>query len=239
MKLFTGWPLAVGLVLSATAAAAQVPAYVDGPYRARPYYAVVAPHPPLPPGYVYGSYGYGPGYAPIALVPPHEVYNIIRRAGFSPLDAPRQRGFVYRVAVIDRGGEDGRLIIDARSGRILRFVQTWQQGSPDDRAWSSPSGPPDQLSPSISGSARPGAPQVAGRSVSVPKPSPLAARQPEPAKPLMDAAKPPTEPSTQQAAAQTKPDTSPATTGSVGQVQARPAEPILATQEMPKAQGLE
>ena len=49
-------------------------------------------------------------------------HRIIREAGFSPLGIPRQRGFIYTIAVIDRGGEDGRLVIDARSGRILRFV---------------------------------------------------------------------------------------------------------------------
>src|SRR5215510_14227442 len=136
MKLFTGWVLAAGLALTATAASAQVAGpsrvsdfggpYVDQPYRGGPYYAPppaeVAPPPALPPRYGYGGYGpgYAPGYAPAALLPPHEVYNIIREAGFSPLGVPRQRGFIYTIAVIDRGGEDGRLVIDARSGRILR-----------------------------------------------------------------------------------------------------------------------
>src|SRR5262245_33654345 len=104
MKLFTGWVLAAGLALSATAVNAQVPGpsrvsdfsspYVDGPYRGGPYYGP-PPAEVAPPRYGYGpgpgygaygpSYGYGPGYAPAALVPPHEVYNIIREAGFSPL----------------------------------------------------------------------------------------------------------------------------------------------------------
>ena len=252
MKLFTGWALAAGLALSATAAAAQVPTsrisdfngpYVDGPYRGRPYYAPppveVAP-PPLPPRYGYGSgYGsYGPGYAPAPLVPPHEVYNIIREAGLSQLGVPRQRGFIYSIAVIDRSGEDGRLIIDARSGRVLRFVPAWQHGAPYDGAWNSSYGPPGPLAPPA-GSARPGVPQVAARSVPVPKPSPLVARQQEPAKSSMDG-KPPTEPSTKQASAQVKPvDNSPTTTGSVGNLQNGTTPPILPTQEMPTAQGLE
>src|ERR1700752_797960 len=163
MKLFTGWVLATGLALTATAASAQVAGpgrvsdftgpYVDGPYRGGPYYAPppaeVAPPPPLPPRYGYGpGYGaYGPGYAPAALVPPHEVYNIIREAGFSPLGIPRQRGFIYTIAVIDRGGGDGRLVIDARSGRILRFVPAWQNGGPYDGAWNSSYGPPGPLPP--------------------------------------------------------------------------------------------
>src|SRR5215468_10964913 len=203
MKLFTGWVLAAGLALTATAASAQVAGpgrvsdftgpYVDGPYRGGPYYAPspaeVAPPPPprygYGPGYGYGAYG--PAYAPAALVPPHEVYNIIREAGFSPLGIPRQRGFVYTIAVIDRGGEDGRLVIDARSGRILRFVPAWRRGAPydGDGAWNSSYGPPGPLppAPGLRSSLNPpaSAPQVASRSVPVPKPSPLAAKPAEPA----------------------------------------------------------
>jgi len=211
MKLFTGWVLAAGLVLTATAASAQVAGpgrvsdftgpYVDGPYRGGPYYAPpaeVAPPPQLPPRYGYGAYG--PGYAPAALVPPHEVYNIIRGAGFSPLGIPRQRGFVYTIAVIDHGGEDGRLVIDARSGRILRFVRAWQNGSPyEGGAWNSPYGPPGPLPPGdVRSDLKPPAPapRVASRSVPVPKPNPLAAKPTaEPAKPAAaEAAKPAPEP---------------------------------------------
>lgn len=253
MKLFTGWALAAGLVLSATAASAQMPGpsrvsdfsapYVDGPYRGGPYYAPppeVAP----PPRYGYGAYG--PGYAPAALVPPHEVYNIIREAGFSPLGIPQQRGFIYTIAVIDRGGEDGRLVIDARSGRILRFVPAWQHGAPyDGGAWNSSYGPPGPLPPTgFRSDLKPpaSAPQVASRGVPMPKPNPLAGKQPaEFTKPAAEAAKPAIVPTTQQAAvAVARPaDAGPATTATIGQVQAKPATTILPTQEMPKAQGLE
>lgn len=70
--------------------------------------------------------GYGPdyGYAPgPALLAPQEVYAILRENGFSPLGVPRQRGYVYVIAVLDRSGEDGRLTIDGRSGQIIRFVR--------------------------------------------------------------------------------------------------------------------
>jgi len=271
MKLFTGWVLAAGLALTASAASAQVlgPSrvsdfsgpYVDGPYRGGPYYApppAEVPSPP-PPRYGYGGYGpsYAPGYAPAALLPPHEVYNIIREAGFSPLGIPQQRGFVYTIAVIDREGEDGRLVIDARSGRILRFVPAWQNGAPyDGGAWNSSYGPPGPLSPApaaqTSARAPASAPHVASRNVPVPKPSPLAARQAMgPAMPAEAAAakpasgpvasKPAAEPPTQQATAtQVRPaEAAPATTATTGQIQAKPAPTILPTQEMPKAQGLE
>lgn len=258
MKLFTGWVLAAaftvgGLALGATAAEAQVVGpsrvsdfggpYVDAPYRGNPYYA---PPPaevgPPPPRYGYGGYGpgYAPGYAPAALVPPYEVYNIIRQAGFSPLGIPQQRGFVYTIAVIDRGGEDGRLVIDARSGRILRFVPAWQNG-----ARNSAYGPPGPLPPMahLGSGPRPPAsvPKVASRSVPVPKPSPLASKQSsEPAKPTAEAPKPASEQQSQQAAAvQAKPaDATPATIGQASG-EARSVPTIKPTQEMPKAQGLE
>lgn len=278
MKLFTGWALAAGLVLTATAADAQgfgpyrvsdfSGPYVDGPYRGGPYYAPPPVEVAPPPRYGYGGYGpgYAPGYAPAALLPPHEVYNIIREAGFSPLGIPRQRGLIYTIAVVDRGGEDGRLVIDARSGRILRFVPAWQHGAPyEGGAWNSSYGPPGPLPPAaprsdLRSDAKPSAagPRVASRSVPVPKPSPQAAKpavEPakpaqtaaakpvaEPAKPAAEAvAKPAAEPAAQQAAVtQAKPaDPAPATTGTIGQTQAKPAPGILPTQDMPKAQGLE
>ena len=272
MKLFTGWVLAAGLALTAGAASAQVlgPSrvsdfsgpYVDEPYRGGPYYApppAEVPPPPPPPRYGYGGYGpgYGPGYAPApaALVPPHEVYNIIREAGFSPLGMPQQRGFIYTIAVIDRGGEDGRLVIDARSGRILRFVPAWQNGAPyDGGAWNSSYGPPGPLPPvpGLRSNARPpaSAPQVASRSVPMPKPSSLAAKQaPDPAKPAGVAAakpvavpvasKPATALPTQQAAATQVKSIVEAVPATTGQTQAKPVPNILPTQEMPKAQGLE
>ena len=122
MKLFTG-SLAAGLVLLAAGAQAQVP-YGNGrsPYAAAsdfdaPYAGGTALQIPGP------RYGYGP-----SLLPSTEVYAVLRDNGFSPLGIPRLRGFVYTIAVIDRGGEDGRLIIDARNGRIIRFMPAYRMG---------------------------------------------------------------------------------------------------------------
>src|SRR6267154_1655012 len=120
MKLFTGWAVSAGLVLVAAAANAQVlapggigPATrvsdVGSPYAAMP--------PEAPP----------PGYGP-RLLPPMEVYSIVRESGFSPLGIPQQRGLVYTISVIDRGGDDGRLVIDARTGRIIRFMPAYRMG---------------------------------------------------------------------------------------------------------------
>src|SRR4029079_773310 len=127
MKFFTGCVAAATLALAVTAGPArilaQVPvngiaggAYIavsdfDGPYGP----PEVAP----PPRYGYGYEERGP--APV-LLPSTEVYAVLRENGFSPLGIPRVRGESYTIAVIDRRGEYGRLVIDARDGRILRFM---------------------------------------------------------------------------------------------------------------------
>lgn len=80
-----------------------------------------------------GPYGYGSHAAiPSArfarpldarpMLPPVQVVSILRATGYSPLGRITQRGWIYTVAVLDPGGDDGRLIIDARTGRILRFI---------------------------------------------------------------------------------------------------------------------
>jgi hypothetical protein len=266
MKLFTGWVLAAGLVCAGSAADAQMLSpysrasdfggpyseapygrpYSEAPYRGGPYYAAPPQEVPAPP-----RYGYGYGAAP-ALLPPHEIYNIIREAGFSPLGIPQQRGYVYTIAVIDRGGEDGRLVIDGRSGRIIRFMPAWQMGGHFNdtlNMTNGPAGVPPQATQApqttqapqatqVRGTPRPpgSVPRVASRTVPVPKASPLA--RPAVAEPASAKA---AEVPQQSAAVQTKPAEAsppPAATATIGQ--AKPsAQAILPTQEMPKAQGLD
>lgn len=259
MRLFTGCVLA-SLALGAAAADAQVlgPSrvsdfsgpYREAPYRGGPYFAPppAAVEVPAPaPRYGYGQrYDQGYGYEPAGLLPPHEVYTIIREAGFSPLGIPRQRGFVYTISVIDRGGDDGRLVIDARSGRIIRFTPAWQISRNYDGAFNS-YGPPGLPPPAhVAAASRlpDPAPRVASRSVPVPKPNPLAAgAASEPARlPPKTAAKPPAEAPKQQAAV-AQPQTVPAAppvAAPVAEAQAKPVAPaIQPTQDMPKAQGLD
>ena len=231
MKLFTG-SLAAGLVLFAAGAQAQAP-YGNGraPYAVvsdfdAPYAAVQPELPPETPG---PGYGYGP-----SLLPSTEVYTVLRENGFSPLGIPRLRGFVYTIAVIDRGGEDGRLIIDARNGRIIRFIPAYRMGGRFGQEptviYGSPAAPPPPTH--AAGSVPPprGSAKVASRSVPVPVPKakPLAAK-PAPA-PVQQAAAPPSKPAEVQAAPQAL------TTGSVP---AKPAPQIAPTQAMPEVQGLE
>jgi hypothetical protein len=236
MKFFTG-SLAAGLVLLAGSAQAQVP----GPYVAAsdvetPY--AVAPRPVPGPSYLPGPrYGNGP-----SLLPSTEVYSVLRDNGFSPLGIPRLRGFVYTIAAIDRGGADGRLIIDARNGRIIRFLPAYRMGGDnyyeEQSALHGPFGaqppqamarPPQAQAPDqVQAEPRPSRPaHVASRTVPMPKASPIAAK-PAPA-PVQQATAPAPKSAEVQAAA-------PVTTGSAP---AKPIPSIAPTQDMPTAQGLE
>ncbi|HEY5128115.1 MAG TPA: hypothetical protein VIJ35_12640 [Bradyrhizobium sp.] len=231
MKLFTGWVLSAGLVLTAAAANAQVLA----PYEiGRSPYAVVSdiqgPHAAMPPPV--------PRYGP-TLLPPQEVYTVVRDSGFSPLGIPRQRGLVYTIAVIDRGGDDGRLVIDARTGRIVRFLPAYRMGdnfNGDLSVTYGPAGPP-AVKPGRGGPRPPGSiPHVASRTPAVPMPKASPPPHAGEVKPL--AARPAAEqPAQQSAAVQAKPADTP-TTPPAAAVEAKPPQ-ILPTQEMPKAQGLE
>ena len=229
MKLFTGC-LAAGLVVATAGAQAQVAAPPYGVERSPTttvsgvggLYAAALPDAPGP------RYGYGP-----TLLPPHEVYTVVREAGFSPLGIPRQRGFVYAIAVIDRSGGDGRMIIDARDGRIVRFMPSHRIGNNFNEDLSVLEGPPGALPPPthVRGTPRPprSIPHVASHTVPVPKASPLAT-------------KPEAQPAQQQSAAtQPKPAEAPAAPPAVtiGLAPAKPTAQIAPTQDMPKVQVLD
>jgi len=221
MKLFTG-SLAAGLLLLAAGAQAQVP-YGNGRYAAASDFD--APFAAIPREIPGPRYGYGP-----SLLPSTEVYAVLRDNGFSPLGIPRLRGFVYTIAVIDRGGEDGRLIIDARNGRIIRFMPAYRMGDQFNEESRVIDGSPGAPPPAhASGSPRPG-PKVASRTVPVPKANPLAAKSAAP-EPVKQAAAPAANPGEVQAAAPPA-----VTTGSAPE---KPVAQIAPTEEMPKPQGLE
>ncbi|MGF6308336.1 hypothetical protein ABIB82_003559 [Bradyrhizobium sp. i1.8.4] len=265
MKLFTGSVAAAALALSAASAQAQLatparigsPSFVrvsdmDGPYAAMPEV-------PPPPRY---------GRVP-SLLPPVEVYTVLRENGYLPLGAPQQRGFVYTISVIDQGGDDGRLVIDARDGHIIRFAPAFRLGDNYEEEMSATYGPVGpMLRPIQARVPRPPAPipHVASR-VPVPKRSPLAAKAQAPAAQapapaaqaaVPQAAAPAPSPGqaaapapAEQAAAAPKPAEAQAaapqpvqqaeapTVGQAAPPPATPAPAILPTQEMPKVQGLE
>src|ERR1700704_398514 len=136
MKLFTGLVVAAGLVLGTTAAQAQVAPVSDvgGPGLGGGPYAAMPPEAPRP--------GYGP-----MLLPQTEVYTVVREAGLSPLGIPNLRGFVYTIAVIDRSGNSGRLIIDAPPGRPLRWESAHGMGDSFNDDPNVIYGPPGTLPP--------------------------------------------------------------------------------------------
>jgi hypothetical protein len=153
MKLFTRWVMSAGLVLTAAAAAnAQgLAPYGIGGSRYAPVSDIEGPGPyaampPEAPGPRYG--GPMPRYGgPMMLLPPQEVYAVVRESGFSPLGAPHQRGFVYIISVINRAGDDGRLVIDARSGRIIRFIPAYRMGDNFNEDLTATYGPVGPLPP--------------------------------------------------------------------------------------------
>ena len=252
MKLFTGWIMSAGLVLAATSANAQMVAPTEaGNARYQAASDVGGPYAAMPPD------APAPGYGP-RLLPGTEVYTVVRENGFSPLGIPQQHGYFYTIAVIDRGGEDGRLVIDARDGRIVRFVPAYRVGSNYDEAvppaYPAAAGPLPPIN-QARGVPRPPAsvPHVASRTPPVPLPKAMPPRAAEPpVAARSDATRPDTNadaksdrgaaPPPQAMAMQTKPvelSKSPQNTAPAP-IDTKPAAPQLQpTQEMPKVQGLE
>jgi hypothetical protein len=71
---------------------------------------VPPPYPgPVPPGYEAG-------------LPPQEVNAIVRSTGLRPLGPPMRHGPAYVVRAIDPDGEEVRVVINARTGRITKVI---------------------------------------------------------------------------------------------------------------------
>lgn len=72
------------------------------------------------------AYYYGGRVAPPApldgALPSYEVAAILHSGGYLPLGGPIRRGDFYVVAAMHPSGDDGRVVIDAYSGRVVRFV---------------------------------------------------------------------------------------------------------------------
>jgi hypothetical protein len=247
MKLVAGWVVSAGLVLAATTASAQVLAPVGaGPSPYRPVSDFEGPYgsmPPAPPPYQPAPYAppapyaspapYPYAYEP-ALMPPHEVYAVLREHGFQPLGIPRRLGQVYEISAIDPAGDDGRLVIDGRTGRIIRFMPAYW-GDRSEYAPRSPYGAHAAMPrPGVRDAPRPPAtvPHVASRTAPLParKPALASARSAEPVRsaPQRPAEQGPVQVQASLAASQ------PVTSSEV-----RPQPQIGPTQAMPPVQGLE
>jgi hypothetical protein len=192
MKLFSAWVMSAGLVLVAGAANAQMLAPYDAgrsPYAAAS--DIDGPYAAMPPDET------APRAGPM-LLPAREVYTVVRENGFSPLGIPQQRGLFYTIAVIDRGGADGWLVIDARNGRVVRMMRSDRMGDNANGELTQQYGPVGAQPPvsTIRGGPRPPAsiPRVASRtpSVPIPKAAPLRADEPKTlaAKPAPEPAQP-------------------------------------------------
>ncbi|RTL51858.1 MAG: hypothetical protein EKK40_10150 [Bradyrhizobiaceae bacterium] len=211
-------------------------------YDPRGIYAGV--YPGMPPGY-YGREIDRP------LVAPDQIAAMLRSTGFSLLGPINRRGWVYTAAVLNRRGDDGRIIIDARTGAIIRFLPAFSINERTDRELTTLYGPPGPPMPPPSAeiyhAPRPPAkapkPKLASRTPSsVPLP-----HAPPPARPGMapaPAAAAPTKPPVIAAAPEAaKPaETQPAEAKPAAPppAPAKPAEVELKpTQDMPPMQTLE
>ena len=264
MKVLVGLIAAAGIAISAGTASAQgvyprVASDLDGPYADEPYterpFAEPPPYAALPPrvysphysGRTYDERTYDdPGYVP-AVLPPTAVYGILRDRGYSPLGIPQQRGFVYTISVISPDGDDGRLVIDARSGRILRFMPAYRLGDRMNKEITVSYGPAGAPLPvtTLGAPPRPPAamPKLASRTPNVPLPKPMPARVvATPTKPVAPktAAVPVAKPVDAQASIQQQPaaaakNVAPSLPPAV--IEAKPT--AQSSQEMPPVQGLE
>lgn len=118
--------LAAAMVTASVTMASAQPYYGYGPRGVMPPpmpspyggpVVVVPPPPPMMrPPVVTGVPPYEPG------IPSYEVVHILRTTGFLPLGAPMRRGRFYVIAAIHPNGDDGRVTIDAMTGRFVRFV---------------------------------------------------------------------------------------------------------------------
>lgn len=234
MKRFAGAALAAGLlVFAVTAAQAQI---------SEPEVIVVAPSAevPMPPPEM-AARPAPPAYAP-PLLPPREIRAIAREHGFEPIGSPRPHGVVYSIAVMNMAGDDGRLIVDGRNGRVRRFTPFYRSaGHYDDDAGVAYGdfAPP----PGWRGAPRPPGriPQVANapQTVPLPKAAPhrVAAASANPV-----AAKPASQPAAPQAATvgvAKASEAKPAEAKAAAPVELKPAPQILPTQDMPAVQGLD
>ncbi|MGP9814618.1 hypothetical protein ACTZWT_24155 [Rhodopseudomonas sp. NSM] len=265
---FIGCVMSAGLMATATAAMAQpaprdigrpaitVISDIEGPYAALP-----PPPPPRIRRYLpEGRYVPEANFAPDVL-PPREIAAIARDQGFEPLGIPRQRGMFYTLAAINPDGDDGRLVIDGRSGRLVRFMPAWRMGAAMEDETVASYGPVQGLPPLPERRAqRPAkpAPHLASRTPATPLPRPSpqqSTKGPSPAAaakaatavaPAKDASKPATDaaPKQETAKAEDKPAASPNPTPAPTEAkpEAKPstsAPAIQPTEPMPPVQGLE
>ncbi len=58
------------------------------------------------------------------ILPAHEILTIIRSTGLDPIERPVRRGATYVLRAVEAGGEEVRVVVDARHGDILSVTPT-------------------------------------------------------------------------------------------------------------------
>jgi hypothetical protein len=172
---------------------------------------------------------------------PFEIVRIIRSTGYEPLGPPVRRRWVYTISALNPEGDDGRVVLDARTGRIVRFVPAEVSNDEMIEAYGPPGMPPSPEKANARTSLRPPLPipHVASRT-----PAATSGKS-EPR--TVGVAPPSSQPGATQAPAQAKPadtNSQEAKSQEVKASEIKAAEPkppvqLRPTQEMPAAQGLD
>lgn len=80
------------------------------------------------------------------IIPPFLAARIVRSHGYQPLNRPVRRGPVYTVAVIGPQGQEGRAILDAHTGRLMRFAPAGYGEDATVGGYGPPGPPPRRVS---------------------------------------------------------------------------------------------
>lgn len=213
--------------------------------RLAPIAVLIAASPALaqspPPGAIRGGGPYASTVSDIdeATVPPREAIRMLRSTGYTVLSRPRPAGLVlYSIAVITPRGDDGRIYMDVRDGRLVRFVPGYALTPRTDEdiefAYNPPSPPPAAVP------RKPAAPKTASRQpmATTTGVAPSSAKQAAPKVPELKPAQ--TRPAQTPPAPVAAATPAPQTTGvAVKPSDAKPPVVIQPTQEMPAVMGLE
>lgn len=177
-----------------------------------------------------------------AAVPPREAVRMLRSTGYTVLTRPRPAGPVlYSIAVVTPRGEDGRIYMDIRDGRLVRFVPGYALTPRTDEdielAYSPPSPPPAAAAPRKPASNA--APKTASRTPATTGTAPSSAKQAAPKLPEVKPAE--TKPAQSAPVAPVAAATpTPQTTGvATKPAEAKPPVVLQPTQEMPAVLSLE
>jgi hypothetical protein len=68
---------------------------------------------------VYPGYGVYPAYPGYAMIAPSEVTAIVQSNGMKPLTPPMRYGPSYMLRALDPNGQEVRVVVNGRSGRII------------------------------------------------------------------------------------------------------------------------